>query len=116
MKSYSSPTTTPAYVSRAIKGLSMAKPLLALTLFVLMRFSAQANTYTVNTTADGTSSSGTVNLRGALLAADALGGTHTINLPAGTYNLTLGTITFGNRAQSITINGAGAASTIINMT
>ncbi|SFF21957.1 beta strand repeat-containing protein [Spirosoma endophyticum] len=110
------PTAAPAYVSRATNRIYLVSPLLALTLFVLMRVSAQANTYNVNTTADGTSSSGTVNLRGAILAADALGGTHTINVPSGTYNVTLGTITFGNRAQNITIYGAGAASTVINMT
>ncbi|MBD2755915.1 beta strand repeat-containing protein [Spirosoma validum] len=92
------------------------KQLVTCLLFTLISLWAKANTYNVNTTADGNSSSGTVNLRGAILAADALGGTHTINVPAGTYNLTLGTVTFGNKAQNITINGAGAGSTIINMT
>lgn len=55
-------------------------------------------------------------LRGAIEAADAAGGTHTINVAAGTYILTLGQITFGNTAQNITIIGAGPASTIISMT
>ena len=48
--------------------------------------------------------------------ADALGGTHTINVAAGIYTLTLGEIIFGNTAQNITIIGAGAESTIISMT
>jgi hypothetical protein len=74
---------------------------------------AGANIYNVTQTSDGHA---TTQLRGALEAADALGGTHTINLPAGTYNLTLGTIAFGNNAQNITIIGAGSSSTIINMT
>jgi hypothetical protein len=56
-------------------------------------------------------------LRGAIEAADAAGGgPHTINVPAGTYNLTLGEISFGNNAQNISIVGAGAGLTIINMT
>lgn len=76
---------------------------------------AYADVFNVNTTADGTSYSGTVNLRGAFMRANTLGGTHTINVPAGTYQLTQGTISIGDVAQNITINGAGAASTIINM-
>jgi hypothetical protein len=75
--------------------------------------SLQAATYNVNTTADGTSSSGTVNLRGAILAANTAGGSHTVNVPAGTYNLTLGEITFGTTAQNITISGSGSVT--INM-
>lgn len=69
--------------------------------------------YNVTVTTDG---SATNQLRGAIVAADAAGGTSTINVAAGTYNLTLGEITFGRRAQNITITGAGSASTIINMT
>jgi len=59
---------------------------------------------------------GQVTLRSAIQGADALGGTHTINVPAGTYNLVRGSIIFGNGAQNITITGAGAATTVINMT
>ena len=72
-----------------------------------------ANVYNVTNTTDGL---GLNQLRGAILDADALGGTHTINVAAGTYILTLGEITFGNTAQNITIIGAGPASTIISMT
>ncbi|MGG7661850.1 T9SS type A sorting domain-containing protein [Dyadobacter sp. BHUBP1] len=75
---------------------------------------AIADTFNVTQTTDGTA---TFQLRGAILAADALGGgPHTINLPAGTYNLTMGPIVFGSQAQNISIVGAGAGSTIINMT
>ncbi len=74
---------------------------------------SQAATYNVTTTADGNSSSGTVNLRGAILAADAAGGSNTINVPAGTYNLSLGEITFGTTAQNLTITGSGSVT--INM-
>ncbi len=73
-----------------------------------------ANTFNVTQTSDGNATS---QLRGAILAADALGGgPHTINVPAGTYNLTLGPIKIGTKAQNISIVGAGAASTIVNMT
>jgi len=74
---------------------------------------AKANTYNVSQTSDGHD---VTQLRGAIEAADAAGGTHTIIVPAGTYNLTLGEITFGNGAQNISIIGAGSGSTIINMT
>jgi len=59
---------------------------------------------------------GQVTLRSAIQGADALGGTHTINVPAGTYNLVRGSIIFGNVAQNISILGAGATTTVINMT
>lgn len=73
-----------------------------------------ANTFNVTQTSDG---SATSQLRGAILAADALGGgPHTINVPAGIYNLTLGPIKLGTKSQDISIVGAGAASTIVNMT
>lgn len=84
-------------------------------LVLFVSFYGQAQDFTVTTTADGTSFSGTVNLRGAILRADALGGTHTITVPAGTYNLIQGEITFGNRAQTINIIGASPTNTIINM-
>ncbi|PSL27963.1 T9SS type A sorting domain-containing protein [Dyadobacter jiangsuensis] len=73
-----------------------------------------ADTFNVTQTTDGTATS---QLRGAILAADALGGgPHTINLAAGTYDLTLGPIVFGTQAENISIVGAGAGSTVINMT
>ncbi|MBD2702656.1 hypothetical protein IC229_18565 [Spirosoma sp. BT702] len=105
-----------------VQFLSYAKPVkqyvsiaIRIAFFVLLSLSGRAQNYTVTTTMDGTSASGTVNLRGAILAADAAGGSHTITVPAGTYNLTLGAIVFGNKAQNIIINGAGPNSTIINM-
>lgn len=80
----------------------------------ILHVPATADTFNVTQTSDGTATS---QLRGAVLAADALGGgPHTINLPAGTYNLTLGSIVFGSQAQNISIVGAGAGSTVINMT
>jgi hypothetical protein len=55
------------------------------------------STFTVNTFADttavnlitGQDSSGNISLRSALMAANNLGGSNTIDLPAGTYNLTI---------------------------
>ncbi len=76
-------------------------------------FPVCADTFNVTQTTDGNATS---QLRGAILAADALGGgPHTINVPAGTYNLTLGPIVFGSQAQNISIVGAGAGATVINM-
>src|SRR5687767_8743077 len=75
----------------------------------LLSVTAVANVYNVTNTADGLALN---QLRGAILNADALGGTHTINVAAGTYVLTLGQITFGNTNQNITIIGAGSGSTI----
>ena len=80
---------------------------------ILLSATTLATVYNVTNTTDGF---GLNQLRGAILDADAAGGTHTINVAAGTYILTLGEITFGNTAQNITIIGAGPASTIISMT
>ncbi|MEO7305969.1 MAG: T9SS type A sorting domain-containing protein [Ferruginibacter sp.] len=86
----------------------------ALVIFsIFMSVTAVANVYNVTNTTDGF---GLNQLRGAIIDADALGGTHTINVAAGTYILTLGEIILGNTAQNITIIGAGSASTIISMT
>lgn len=88
-----------------------------------------ANVYVPNTFADpiittlnnatGAINGGaTISLRSALMAADNLGGTHTVNLSTGTYNLSKAPnsqITIGNTPQNITINGNGPANTIINM-
>ena len=82
-------------------------------LITLPSASSFATTYNVTNTADG---SATNQLRGAILDADAAGGTHTINVAAGTYTLTLGEITFGNKSENITIIGTGSSSTIISMT
>src|SRR5687768_469831 len=96
---------------------------------ILLSLVAVASVDTVTTTTDhayttinnanaqitGGAGIGQVTLRSAIQAADALGGTHTINVPAGTYTLTQKQIVFGNTAQNITITGAGAATTIVSM-
>lgn len=88
--------------------------LAVLSVIVGMPQYVSANVFNVTQTSDGNDPT---QLRGAILAANAVGGgPHTINVPAGTYNLTLGTIEFGNNAQDISILGAGAGSTVINMT
>src|SRR5688572_798658 len=78
----------------------------------LLSVTTVANVFNVTITTDGIAPN---QLRGAIMAADALGGTHTINVAAGTYTLILGQIVFGNSAQNTTIIGAGPASTIISM-
>ncbi|MEO6540740.1 MAG: hypothetical protein ABIN74_07115, partial [Ferruginibacter sp.] len=93
--------------------LKSIKPFAALIFSIFLSVTAAANVYNVTNTTDGLALN---QLRGAIMDADALGGTHTINVVAGTYNLTLGQIIFGNTAQDITIIGAGATSTIISMT
>jgi Ig-like domain CHU_C associated/Secretion system C-terminal sorting domain len=98
----------------SVKGFTKRVKIFAVLFFTtLLSVTAVANVYNVTNTTDGLALN---QLRGAILDADALGGTHTINVAAGTYILTLGEITFGNTAQNITIIGAGPASTIISMT
>ena len=86
---------------------------------------ALAASFTVNTTVDGADangcSDGPCTLREAIIRANALGGSSTITLPAGTYDLTIppsgnDDATTGdlNVTAAITINGAGAATTIID--
>jgi hypothetical protein len=87
---------------------------------------ASAATFNVNTFSDthavnpaagtGLDGSGKISLRSALEVVQSVGGTQTINLPAGTYNLSLGSILFGDVPTVVTIAGAGAATTIVNMT
>ena len=84
--------------------------------FLFSMFIAGKGFATVYNVTDPTDGLALNQLRGAILNADAAGGTHTINVAAGTYTLTMGQITFGNTAQNITIVGAGAATTIIQMT
>jgi ELWxxDGT repeat protein len=75
--------------------------------------------FTVNTFADtnatnlttGTDSTGHVSLRSAMQAANHLGLSNTIGLPAGTYDLSLGQLGIKN---NLTLTGAGASSTTIN--
>lgn len=79
--------------------------------FACLTTTVIANTFNVTQTSDGNAAS---QLRGAILAADALGGgPHTINVPAGPYNLSLGTIEFGTQAVNISIVGAGMGVTRI---
>ena len=85
-----------------------------------------AGPFTVNTTGDThavtpasspNDSGGHVSLRSAIEAANAQGGATTINVPAGTYNLTLGELGIApNGLKTNAIVGAGAVSTIVNQT
>lgn len=84
---------------------------------------ASANVYNVTGTPDGlgvvTSPGGgnfnASTLRAAVNAANAAVGPHTINVPPGTYTLTLGELPVGTNANfTVTINGTGTpANTII---
>lgn len=111
--------------------LCMAGGLLTTPAFALGAAAPVPGPYTVNTTADThctgfaaqgapacgavTDSGGNISLRSALEAANTLGGNTTINLPAGTYNLSLGDLVAGTAPNTtITIHGAGAASTTIH--
>jgi type IX secretion system substrate protein len=100
------------------------KVILCMLLCVSM-FPAFAGNFIVNTIADddpatidpvtGLSGSG-LTLRGAITAADNAGGSSTITVPSGTYNLNYGALfIYGNAAENITITGADSSSTIINM-
>lgn len=86
-------------------------------------------TFNVNTTLDtvavnlhnGHDSTGHVSLRSAIMAADALGGTNTINLPSGTFNLTIAGADEDSSATgdldlrgTITIKGQNTNSTVID--
>jgi uncharacterized repeat protein (TIGR01451 family)/CSLREA domain-containing protein len=83
-----------------------------------------AGPFTVNTlsdtkdltTADGLclDAGGKCSLRAAIEQANVTGGATTITVPAGTYNLTLGALDIApTGGLTFTINGAGAASTIL---
>jgi hypothetical protein len=75
--------------------------------------------FTVNTFSDtnatdfvtGTDSTGHVSLRSAMEAANHLGLSNTISLPAGTYDLRLGELEIKN---NLTLSGMGASTTTIN--
>lgn len=114
---------------------AIIKKVLPLFLFsILYAGKVMANTYTPTTFTDPSFTAvnnatgaitagagiGLISLRSALTGADNLGGTHTITLSTGTYNLTQAIpnrqITIGNTAQNITINGNGPANTIISNT
>src|SRR5262245_39050069 len=83
-----------------------------------------ASTITVTTTADENGTGAGCSLREAIATANtntntggctgAAGGPFTINVPAGTYNLSLGELQVGTTSgASISIVGAGSVSTII---
>jgi len=56
----------------------------------------------------------TCSLRGAILASNITAGPNIINVPAGTYTLTpISDIRLYVQTNSVTINGAGATTTII---
>jgi predicted outer membrane repeat protein len=96
--------------------------------------SRAAGPFTVNTTSDThstgfssqgapgstavTDSGGHISLRSALEYASTVGGSTTINLPAGTYNLSLGDLVAGTAANTtIYLHGQGtSANTVINQT
>ena len=85
---------------------------------------ATAAPFVVTTTADSNDGACTVSLcslRDAVIAANASGGADIITLPAGTYTLTIGGRGEDAAAtgdldinNSLTINGAGAATTIVD--
>ncbi|MEO7287791.1 MAG: hypothetical protein ABI140_12780, partial [Jatrophihabitantaceae bacterium] len=86
-----------------------------------------ATAYTVSTTADVAANAGAcgnsaittapvpLSLREATCLANNAGGAVTISVPAGTYNLSNGELRPGTHTgQSVTIIGAGAASTVVS--
>ncbi|MDH3303714.1 MAG: CSLREA domain-containing protein, partial [Gammaproteobacteria bacterium] len=95
----------------------------AVLLVGLLPVQTQAATFTVTKTAD--TNDGTCDadcsLREAIVAANTSGGSDTVSVPAGTYNLSI-TGTGENAAatgdldisDTLTLTGAGAASTIID--
>src|SRR5690242_2200973 len=109
-------------LSRSVTVIAVLMSLLSSVVFVIP---AQAASFTVTKTAD--TNDGVCNadcsLREAISAANLSPGADTITLPAGTYQLTLanagGINEDGNASgdldinDSLTINGAGSATTII---
>lgn len=119
-------------IKGSVRGLTALMVVAAL--FVAVRPQAvQAATFTVNSTADTVDASpgngvcadaaNNCTLRAAIMEANALAGADTINLPAGTYTLTLANAGGTNEDNdatgdldvngSLTINGAGSGTTII---
>src|ERR1700681_1634558 len=111
----------------AVRGFVKGVKIFAVLFFtMLLSVTAVATVYNVNTTNDthavnaadgsGLDAGGNISLRSALEAADAVGGTSTINLLGVTYTLTLGQIIFGSTPENITIHGTDPLNTIISMT
>jgi uncharacterized repeat protein (TIGR01451 family)/CSLREA domain-containing protein len=115
---------------RPLIGSACRVGLLALVALAMLAPGARAATFTVTSTADAVDASpgngvcatalGLCTLRAAVQEANALPGPDVVNVPAGTYTLTLGG-QFEDVAatgdldvhDSLTIQGAGAATTII---
>ena len=84
----------------------------------------QAATYNVDTTNDVISAGGSLSLREAIIAANTNGGPDTINIPTGTYTLSLagnledasatGDLDLTDTSGSTTISGAGKGTTFID--
>jgi hypothetical protein len=134
------PFKIPNAEARKEAGLRMAAILVSALLLASLVFSLTplqparaAGPFTVNTTSDthcfgfisqsapgctsATDSGGNISLRSAMEYASTAGGTTTINLPSGTYNLSLGDLVAGTLANTnITLNGSGAATTILHQT
>ncbi len=73
------------------------------------------DTHAVTPASSPNDSGGQISLRSAIEAANAQAGATTINLPAGTYNLTLGELSVApSGGKTNTFSGAGAATTIVN--
>ncbi len=75
------------------------------------------DTHAANPVASPLDNSGHVSLRSAIEAANTQTGEMTINLPAGIYNLTLGELSLApNGTKTLTIAGAGSATTTVSQT
>src|SRR5258707_7683663 len=84
-------------------------------LFCLLSFSGSiyADVFKVNDTSDGNAPN---QLRGAIAAAMAAGpGSQIIIVAPGTYDISMGEISFGDSSVTISIIGAGPNLTILNM-
>ncbi len=113
---------------RLLVPVAIAGTLAGSTAVLLPPLTVRAATFTVTTTTDehlttagntSCASASGCSLRAAIEAANNAGGATTVNVPSGTYNLTLGVLSVGNYpgAQSsynVTISGAGSATTIIH--
>jgi hypothetical protein len=76
-----------------------------------------SDTHAVTPASSPNDSGGQISLRSAIEAANAQSGATTINVPAGTFNLTLGELGVApSGLKTNVIVGAGPASTIINQT
>ena len=106
-------------------------PLALLAASLVFSPASRAATFNVNSTADAVDASpgdgtcatagGSCTLRAAIMEANVLPGSHTINVPAGLYILTIPGIGEENAAQgdldvtgSVTIVGAGPGTTIVD--